>query len=195
MKLVAETVERRACYRFYRGRRCGCPAPTRLSRDAADISLRRRETRRHIRQGLQTDVAARQRFEFARLSVSCLRMLVVSTTGAAPLHRNGFFQRADLHGHVDRCRETGRQVDTFALHGRKTGQRERHRNRCPVSVDDAVAPVAVSRDGPDFLDEGRTCRLHRDARHRQPRRITHAPNTRCLLLPTRGPHSAVHISS
>ena len=78
--------------------------------------------------------------------------------------RDRFLQPSDHHLHVDCRREPGRQFDRFALDGAKSRQRKRHGVRARPQLDDLVLSLTIGRNGPDFFNQRRTRRFHRDAR-------------------------------
>ena len=115
-------------------------------------------------------------------SVSCWRMLCVSTTGAAPLTVIVSSSEPTLHRDVHRRREPGAELDAVALDRREAGQREGHRVGAGPKVDDGVATFAVGRDRADFFDQRRAGGFDRHARHRQARRVAdHARDAAGLL--------------
>ena len=135
---------------------------------AADVGLRRREARRHVRQRLQADVAARQRFELAGVQ----RLLLAHALRVDDRRRAG-----DGDGFFERRRPA---CDTFtvavkpaprSMPSRLTVEkpsREKVTCRCRAGGRRWCSdPRRRSVDRADFFDEGGTGGFDGHAGHRQ----------------------------
>ena len=87
--------------------------------------------------------------------------------------RDRLFDAADLQLDVQRGGEVGPQLKTLLPEDRKAGQRERDAVHAGSQLDDLVRALSVGHRRPDFFNQRRTGRLHRDARQHRSRRILH----------------------
>ncbi len=164
--LVPEAVERGARPRLAVIEGVGALRRPGVAR-AADIGLRRGEARRHVRQRLQPDVAARQVFELRRAERGLLANRLRVHDRRRTRDRDGLRDGAHRHGDVDRSREPRPEHNALAPDRREPGEREGDRVVARPQVDDVVAALRIRDRGPHLLNQGRTGRFDRDAWHGQ----------------------------
>ena len=77
---------------------------------------------------------------------------------------NGVFQRPDRHLHVHGCSERPGQLNSRAVHGRESRQREPHHILTRWKIGDSVSSASVSHRRATLLDQDRTGDLDGDSR-------------------------------
>ena len=129
--------------------------------------------------------------DFARRGRQLRRALRVDD-GRLAGHRDRLFDGPHSQVGVDVRRETGRELNPFALDGAESGKRERHTVGAGTQIDDRVSPLTVCHDGSSFLDEGRARCLDRHTGQDRARRIAHDAGNRAGLSLGVGPRRNEH---